>query len=279
MSDTVKIAAVQTDPKITKNEENLEKVLLKTKTAANDGADLIVFPECALPGYVFASREEAMPFTESIPGASTDKITACCQELGVHIVVGLLEKDADRCYNAAVLIGPGGLVGKYRKIHLPFLGVDRFIDAGNEPFPVYQTPIGNIGIHICYDCTFPESARIMTLLGADIIVLPTNFPKGRDKIIDYLVNTRALENGIHFVAAGRVGNERGIEFLGRSKIVRASGNTLAEASRDDEEIIYAEVRLAEARQKRIVIKPGEFELDRIHDRRPDLYGELTRQKT
>ncbi|MFC1994808.1 carbon-nitrogen hydrolase family protein [Chloroflexota bacterium] len=279
MSDRVKIAAVQMDPKITKNRENLDKVLLETRIAAKNGADLIVFPECALTGYVFSSREEAMPFTENIPGASTESLAAYCKELGVHVIVGLLEKDAGKCYNAAVLIGPGGLVGKYRKNHLPFLGVDRFLDAGDEPFQVYKTPIGNIGINICYDCNFPEGARVMTLLGADIIVLPTNWPVGREKVPGYVINTRAFENNIHFVAVDRVGNERGAGFIGRSKIVSASGDTLAEASSDKEEIIYAEVSLVEARQKHVVFKPGEFEVNFIRDRRPELYGEITRQKT
>jgi len=278
MPDKVKIAAVQTNPKITKTKENLDKILFETEAAAKNGADLIVFTECALTGYVFASREEALPFAESIPGASIDRLVACCQELGVHVVVGLLERDGDRCYNAAVLVGPGGLIGKYRKNHLPFLGIDRFLDAGDKPFRVYQTPIGNIGIHICYDSAFPESTRVMALLGADIIVLPTNFPEGREKMLDYLVNTRALENTVHFVAVNRVGNECGTSFCGRSRIISASGDTLVEASRDAEEIVYAEVSLAEARQKHIVFKAGEFEIDRVRDRRPELYGEITRQR-
>ncbi len=276
MGDLIKVAVAQTDPKIGRNEENLNRILHDTRTAAEKGADLVVFPECAVPGYVFSSREEALPFAESIPGASTGRMVSCCRDLKVHMVAGLLEKDGDKCYNVAVLVGPEGIIGKYRKIHLPYLGVDRFIDAGNEPFQVYRTPVGNIGVHICYDSTFPESARIMTLLGADIVVLPTNFPAGRDKLMDYMVNTRSFENGVHYAAADRVGREGGVEFLGRSKIIRATGTTLVEASRDREEIIYAEVSLAEARRKRIIIKPGEFEIDRVHDRRPELYGELTK---
>ena len=122
MTSRVKIAAVQMDPKITKNRDNLEKILAQTEVAAGNGADLIVFPECALTGYVFASREEAIPFMEAIPGPSTDKLAVCCQKLGVHVVFGLLEIEADKCFNAAVLVGPSGLVGKYRKNHLPFLG-------------------------------------------------------------------------------------------------------------------------------------------------------------
>jgi len=276
MRDKVKIAAIQMDLKIMKNRENLNKVLLEMKTASNNGAHLIVFPECALTGYVFASREEAMPFMETIPGPSTDKLAAYCKELGVHVIVGLLEIDTDRCYNAAVLVGPQGLVGKYRKNHLPFLGIDRFIDPGDKPFQVYNTPIGNIGIHICYDCNFPESARIMTLLGADILALPTNWPEGRGKIVQYVINTRAFENKVHLVAVDRVGRERGTRFMGHSKIVDAWGDTLAEAGSDEEETIYAEVSLAEAREKRTILKPGEFEVDFIHDRRPELYSQVTK---
>ena len=116
----------------------------------------------------------------------------------------------------------------------------------------------------------------MTLLGADILALPTNWPEGRGKVAKYVVNTRAYENKVHLVAVNRVGTERGTRFIGNSKIVDAWGDTLAEASSDQEEISYAEISIAEARQKRIVLKPGEFELDFIGDRRPELYGELTR---
>lgn len=275
MKDKIKIAAVQMDPKITANKQNLDKILLEIRKAAANGADLVVFPECALTGYVFASREEAIPFMETIPGPSTEKLVTCCQELGVHVIVGLLEIDGDKCYNAAVVIGPQGLIGKYRKNHLPFLGVDRFLDTGNEPFQVYNTPIGNIGLHICYDTNFPECARIMTLLGADILVLPTNWPDGRGKIAKFVINTRAFENKVHFVAVDRVGVERGAKFLGISKIVDAWGDTLAEAGKEDEEVLYAEVSLKEARQKRMVFKPGEFEMDFIRDRHPELYSRIT----
>ena len=278
MGDKVKIAAVQIDPEITKNKENLDKILFEAEVAANNGADLIVFPECALAGYVYSSREEALPFAESIPGPSTDQLVTRCKTLGVYIVIGLLEKNADKFYNAAVLVGPEGIVGKYRKNHLPFLGVDRFVDRGDKPFKVYKTQVGNIGLHICYDCNFPESARVMMLMGADILVLPTNWPAGREKVPAYMVNTRAHENRVHFVAVDRVGSERGASFIGRSKIISAMGDTLAEASGDKEETIYGEISLAESRQKHTVFSAGEFEIDNVRDRRPELYGEITRRR-
>ncbi len=276
MTKIVKIAAVQTNPRLMKNEENLEGIIGRIREAAAGHANLIVCPECSITGYIFQSREEALPFAETIPGPSTGKLTTLCKELGVYAVVGLLEKESDRLFNTAVFTGPDGLIGKYRKNHLPFLGIDRFVDRGDKPFEVYRTPIGNIGIEICYDVIFPESSRVMTLKGADILALPTNFPQARGEMItDHVVTARAIENRVHMVAANRIGTERGHAFSGRSKIVSASWDTLALASPDKEEIIYGEVDLEAARQKRDIIIPGQHEVDFIQDRRPELYGVIT----
>jgi predicted amidohydrolase len=275
MQDKIKLAAVQIDPIIGAKAENLEKISTKAKIAAGRGANLIVFPECVLTGYMFSSREEALPYMETVPGTATERLSKVCRDLGIHMVFGLLEKDGNQCYNSAALIGPEGMIGRYRKNHLPFLGIDRFIDHGNEPFRVYETAIGKIGLFICYDCTFPESSRVMALSGADILVLPTNWPEGRGMVPEHVISVRAFENKVHLIAVDRVGSERGARFIGTSKIVNAWGETLAAASGDKEEIIYGEVALSEARQKRIIFKAGEFEADFIHDRRPELYAKIT----
>jgi predicted amidohydrolase len=275
-SDTVKIAAVQMEPGLMKNRENLASILGGVSEAAAKQANLVIFPECSLSGYIFHSREEALPFAEAVPGPSTEEVASRCRELGVYVVFGLLEREGDRLFNAAVLVGPQGLIAGYRKNHLPFLGVDRFVDIGDRPFAVHQTPIGSIGLYICYDIVFPESSRVMTLMGADILALPTNFPQvRRETLATYVVNTRAIENRVHVVAADRVGSERGYAFAGLSKIVSASGKTLGLASPDKEEIIYGEVSLDSAQEKRLVVVPGEYELDYVKDRRPELYGLIT----
>ncbi|MBN2077262.1 MAG: carbon-nitrogen hydrolase family protein [Dehalococcoidales bacterium] len=276
MNDQVKIAGVQMDPEIMNIDRNLRKILDQSKIAAENKADLVVFPECALSGYVYASQEEALPYMVTVPGPETDKLVECAKELGVHMVVGLLETNPaqDKYYNSAVLVSPQGIIGAYRKTHLPFLGVDRFLDPGDGPLRVYNTSVGIIGMHICYDCNFPETARVMTLLRAEILILPTNWPNGRNKVPAFVVNTRAYENKVAVVVVDRVGNERGTRFIGTSKIINAMGDTLAEASADNEEIIYAEIDLNDSRNKRYVFKPGEFELDFIGDRRPELYGEI-----
>jgi predicted amidohydrolase len=272
----VKIAAVQMNPTIMNVEGNLEKILDQSKIASDNMADLIVFPECTLSGYVYSSREEAIPYMVTVPSPVTDKFIEYAKILDIHMVIGLLEIDpeCDRCYNSAILVSPQGIIGKYRKTHLPYLGVDRFVDRGTEPFSVYHTRVGILGMHICYDCNFPENARVMTLLGAEIIILPTNWPEGRNKVAEFVVNTRAYENKVAIVAVDRVGTERGAKFIGRSKIIDANGDTLVEASDNKEEIVYAEVDLNDSRNKQHIFKPGEFELDFIGDRRPELYGEI-----
>jgi predicted amidohydrolase len=279
MSDMIKIAAVQMAPKLMGNEANLKAMLSAVREVAVNQAKLVVFPECGLTGYMFRSREEALPFAETLPGPSTEELNSLCRELGVYVIFGLLEREGDRLFNAAALVGPQGFIAGYRKNHLPFLGVDRFVDIGDRPFQVHKTPIGNIGIYICYDIVFPESSRVMTLMGADILALPTNFPQvRRETLSTYVVTARAIENRVHVVSADRIGSERGYSFAGLSKIVSASGKILGLASLDKEEIIYGEVSLDLARQKHHIIIPGEYEIDYIADRRPELYGVITEPK-
>jgi predicted amidohydrolase len=277
MQDKVKLAAVQMYPVIAANTQNLEKIIINAKIAASNGANLIVFPECALTGYMFSSRADASVYMETIPGPSTEKVSAACRELGVYMVFGLLETEGARCFNSAAFIGPDGLIGRYRKNHLPFLGIDRWLDSGNEPFRVYETAIGKVGLFICYDCNFPESSRIMALSGADILALPTNWPEGGKMIPEHVIIVRAFENRVHLIATDRVGEERGARFIGKSKIINAWGHTLSEASSDHEEIIYGEVNLSEAREKRTIFKAGEFEVDFIRDRKPGLYGKIVEE--
>ncbi|MCD6529182.1 carbon-nitrogen hydrolase family protein [Candidatus Bathyarchaeota archaeon] len=272
MADSIKVAGIQMEPKILEKERNLERCLDFIQTAARQGAKLLVFPECALTGYCFSSLDEGLSVAEAIPGPSTEAIASVCKELEVYVVMGLLEKSGNKCYNALAFVGPEGLIGSYRKIHLPYLGIDRFATPGNQPFRVYDTPVGRVGLNICFDVRFPESARVMALQGAEIIALPTNWPKGAESAPRFIVHTRAYENRVNYIAVDRVGMERGFRFIGQSKIVDYNGRTLAEADVSREEIIYADLDLKATREKRVVIIPGEFELPLFEGRRPEFYG-------
>lgn len=271
MDKKVKIAGLQMEPKILDKERNLARCLELIELAAEEGARLIVLPECALTGYCFSSLEEAIPVAEPILGPGTEELMAACRELNVYVVVGLLEKDGDKCYNTAVLLSPHGLVGKHRKLHLPYLGVDRFLDRGDLPLTVFDTEVGKIGMGICYDLMFAEHSRVLTLQGAELLVFPANWPESGIVYPDYIVPTRAIENHVYCVAVNRVGKERGTQFPGRSKIAHWFGRSLAEGKPNEEDILYAEVDPIEARQKRIVNVPGEHEVDFINDRRPEFY--------
>ncbi len=272
----VRVAGVQMDPKILEKEKNLSKCLEFLETAAKKKAEIIVFPECALTGYCFSSLEESFSVAEPVFGPSSRAIATLCRELNVYTIIGLIEKDGEKYYNTVVLIGPKGLIGKYRKLHLPFLGIDRFVDPGDQPLKVFETGVGRIGMNICFDIRMPESARVLTLLGAESIMLPTNWPKGADLVPKYVINTRAYENRVNVIAVNRVGKERGFEFIGQSKIVDYSGKTLVEANSLEEEIIFATIDLDGARKKHIVLVPGEFELPLFKRRRPEFYGLLVK---
>lgn len=274
MPEKFTLAGVQMDPTLMDKEGNLARMSDAVEQAVAKQARLVVFPECALTGYCFDSLEEALPYAESIPGPSTERLATLCRKTRVYLVLGMLEKEGDRCFNAAALIGPEGVVGKYRKVHLPYLGVDRFVDPGNLGFGVHQTPLGRIGLNICYDGSFPESARTLALQGADLILLPTNWPTGAEEFAEFLVNARALENKVYSVAVNRVGRERGFRFIGRSRIVDPSGRTLASSGPDEEDLVFGEIDPSVARDKHITRVPGKHEINRFKDRRPRYYGKI-----
>ncbi len=273
----VRVAGVQMDVQIGQVAVNRASILSKLREAAEGGAKLAVFPECALTGYAFDSREAALPHAEPIPGPSVRAIEAECARLGVHAVFGLLERDGDRLFNACVLVGPKGVVGSYRKVHLPFLGIDRFVDPGDRPFAVHDAGGLNVGMHICYDGSFPEVGRVLTLLGADLLALPTNWPTHSEmRAAEHMGACRAMENVVYVMAINRVGEEGGFRFIGRSSIHDPTGKRIASASPDQEEILYADIDPAKAREKRQVRVPGKHEIHRIADRRPRFYGEIVR---
>jgi predicted amidohydrolase len=271
----MQVAVAQIDPQLGEKEQNLAICVARMEEAAELGAQLLVLPECAIPGYMFDSGEEAMPFAEEIPGPTTEALERESARLGLHVVCGLLERDGDALRNAAVLVGPDGLIGTYRKTHLPFLGVDRFVVPGDE-LPVYDTPLGRIGIEICYDLRFPEVTRTLALKGADMVAHPTNFPMAAKIQTELITVARAAENRIYLLTANRCGTERWGEFCGRSQIVDPFGVRLAETDEYTQTLLVGEVDVEKARDKDYVI-PGEYELYLFGHRRPELYGTLVEE--
>jgi predicted amidohydrolase len=269
-----KVAAVQMDCRLGEKAVNQTAIRKRLLEAAQNGAQVVAFPECALTGYCFDSKAEALALAETVPGEATKILAEDCRRLGVWAVCGMLESSGDNLFNAAVLIGPKGQTISYRKIHLPVLGVDRFATPGDLPFAVHELGGLRIGINICYDGSFPESTRILTLLGADLVVLPTNWPTGANSTCNYLVQARALENHIYYAAVNRVGEERGFRFIGRSRFVDYYGELMASTESAEEMILYSVIDPEKARQKRVAKIPGIYEIDRVGHRRPEMYGPL-----
>ena len=273
----VRIACIQMEPRIGQKAGNVRKSLELIESAAREGAKLIVLPELANSGYVFESREEAFALAEPMPGGPTTEAWAkAAREFGLTIVAGIAEREGPALYNSAAIIGPDGYIGTFRKVHL-WNEENLFFERGNLGFPVFATPIGRIGAMICYDGWFPEAYRLLALQGADLICIPTNWvpipgqdPK-REAMANILCMAAAHSNSVFIAAADRVGSERGQPFLGESLIVSHTGWPLAgPASRSDEEIIFAEVNLSDARRKRNWNEYNQV----LRDRRKDVYDEM-----
>jgi len=274
------VAAVQMDCRLGDRVGNLAAVRDRLAKAADAGARLAVFPECVLSGYGFANRGDALAAAETVPGPAADALAADCSRLGVFAVVGLLERNApgDKLYNAAALIGPHGVIATYRKIHLPCMGADRFAEPGDRPFAVYDLGGLRLGVAICFDGSFPESARLLTLAGADLIALPTNWAEPARKMATLICRVRALENHVFNLSVNRVGDEAGFHFIGHSSLCDCGGDFVAVAEHDREAILTATIDPEVARNKKVVFCAGEYEIDRINWRRPELYGPLTARR-
>ncbi len=262
----MKVGYCQSHPEFGEVQRNLER--FAARLSAVD-CDLLVLPELAFSGYQFVSQAEVLDVSEQVPDGPT---TQACLELArrhqMHVVVGLPERAGQQCYNSAIVVGPSGFLGCYRKTHL-FHEETLFFSPGNSGFHVWDIGQARIGVMICFDWYYPEAARTLALQGAEIVCHPSNLvlPHCPDAMV-----TRSLENRIFSVTANRIGQEaRGgkpsLTFIGRSEVVSPKGHVLARAPSDREDLMVVEIDLDEARNKSI--NPYN---DLLKDRRPAYYA-------
>jgi N-carbamoylputrescine amidase len=273
----VTVAVIQMEPRFGETAYNIARSIGFMEEAAAKGAQLVVLPELCNTGYVFQSRVEARSLAEEIPdGPSTKAWMEAATRLGLHVVAGITERANENLFNSAVIVGPNGLIGRYRKMHL-WGDEALYFTPGDLGFPVFDTPLGRIGCHICYDCWFPESFRLAALQGAEIVCVPTNWvpipgqdPR-REAMANIIVMGAAHSNSVFVAAANRVGTERGQPFIGQSLVVSHTGWPVGgPASPNKEEILIAKVNLADARRKRNWNAFNQV----LRDRRTDAYGEM-----
>lgn len=227
---------------------NLHNLLAWMAHAAQESADLVVFPEQILQGYLPDTLNwngEAVAWqmaqAEVVPqGESVVALQRQATQLGVHVVFGMTERHPERAevlFNSAVLLGPQGLVGVYRKVHQP--GDEKHVYYPGSDFPVFNTPLGRIGMLICYDKVFPESTRELALKGADIMIMPTAWGYGGDSSAgdaDPMVDSytlfgraRALENQCWMIESNLCGAHGNLHYHGHSRIIDPLGNIIADS--------------------------------------------------
>ncbi len=263
----LRVGFYQFRPSFGKVERNLNKVI---NTLNSIQADIIVLPELAFSGYHFADRSELEKLAENPADSPTlSALTAVCLQKNLFVVTGFAEKDKNKIYNSALLIGPQGLIHIYRKIQLFFREKEVF-EPGNIPLQVHEVKGIKLGMMICFDWIFPEIMRSLALQGADLICHPANL------VLSYCqeaMKTRCLENGVFAITANRVGADRRphgtLEFTGKSQIVAPKGDILHRSKTQREEIFIAEIDSLQARDKKMT------ELnDLFQDRRPMYYKRI-----
>ena len=259
----MRLAIVQTNPTFGEIGPNIKAAVALME---REKADLYVLPELFNTGYNFVDIGEVVRLAETIDGPTFKAVAAFARAAKCYVAYGFVEQDR-AVYNSAILVGPAGMVGIYRKVHL-YYRETLFFAPGNLGFPVFEMPFGKVGLMICFDWMYPESARTLALKGAQLIAHPSNLvmPYCPDAMI-----TRCLENRIFAATADRTGEEhRGgiqLKYIGKSEIVSPRGQVLASLGNDEIGIKAVEIDLAEASNKKL----NEYN-DLIGSRRPDQYS-------
>ena len=262
----MKVGYFQFEPVFGNVEKNLDTAIAKISSIT---CDLLVLPELAMTGYQFTTQDEVRALAEPIPnGITTQRFAHIARKQSMSIVIGLPEQDGEHVYNSAVLVGPNGFLGVYRKLHL-FFEETLFFDPGDTELTVWDLGDMKIGLMICFDWIYPEVARTLALNGADIICHPSNLvlPHCPDAMV-----TRCLENRVFSITANRIGKEaRGgksaLTFIGNSEIVSPKGRILHRASPDQQELTIVDINVEEARNKGI----NQYNTDLLRDRRTTMY--------
>jgi len=270
MKERITLALAQISSKREDKKDNLKKIEELTIKAKEQSADLVIFPELCLTGYVV--RDQLYELAETIPGPSTKQIEAIARKTGMHIIFGmpeLSEKTKATMFNTSVFVGPRGIIGKYHKMYLPTHSVfeeKRYFRPGYQTAS-FTTALGGIGLCICYDLFFPEVTRLTRLEGAKLIVCISASPSVRRSYFEILTAARALENTAYLAYVNLVGVEDGLQFWGGSRLVSPTGDIVAKAKYDEEDFVLCEVDFNEMR-------PAEAFIPTLRDLRPELFDEL-----
>ena len=262
----MRVAFFQCNPRFGEPEKNLQALC---SAVAGAEADLLVLPELATSGYLFTSRTEVEALAETLPGPAVERLQEACRASGCRVVIGLAERGLGQpagFYNSAALVGPAGLEGVYRKVHL--FNTEKLYFTAGEQFPIFEVAGVKVGLLVCFDHMFPEAARTLALQGAQVICHPSNLVL--PEYAQLTTRVRAIENRVFWVMCNRYGAEtRGgttLRFTGASQITAFDGTILARAEAEGDCLRAVEIDPALAASKRITEHN-----DLFADRRVELY--------
>lgn len=260
------IACVQFAPITNEKAKNIDTMKYWICKIMREHPDtgLIIFPELSVTGYD-ATREEFLEMAETVrDGESILSLQKLAREYGIYITYGYAEKDGQVMYNSMIMLGRHGeVVQNYRKVH-PFADEKKWCEAGNE-FCVAETDLGKLGMMICYDTSFPEAAGSLCRMGADMLVICSNWEKPYSYDWDLVTSCRAYDNTLFVAAANRIGYDRRTKFFGHSRILDPIGHPLVKLDEEREDYIWQEIDLEETDR----LRNGYY--TSLQDRRPDVY--------
>src|SRR5262245_58497720 len=290
MARTLTVAAAQLGPSSPTKAQTVERMVRLMEEAGKQEVELLSFPELSLTPY-FASKVHANVdpfFEETLPSPTTQPLFEVAQRTKMHFVLPYAERDKETYYNSAALIAPEGVIlGRYRKMHIPgwveprWEGLNilekRYFALGNLGFSVASLPKAQTGMLICYDRRFSEGYRALALGGAELICVPYNTPTfGQPPAVgqetsEVMLQAGAMENQLFIVAVGKAGVEDGTEYIGGSEIIGPTGQVLAKAKTDGDELVIATIDVNEVHAVR-------EKWDFLADRRPETYEALVSNK-
>jgi len=244
---------------IEKNLEVMENLIKSAQKKCEGNLDLMAFPELFITGYNL--RDNYSKVAEEIPSSSKaqKRIINLAKKHNVHIATGIVEKSGKSLFNSAIIIGPEGYIGHYRKQFLPNFGPfeEKMFFSEGKQTPVFDTPFGKIGIQICYDIFFPETSMGLALNGAELILNLAATPTTSRPLFHRVLPARAIETTCFYAYSNNIGTQGSLTFAGESTIVDPRGKTIAHIPSFEEGVLVCELPLEELntfREARPILK-------------------------
>ncbi len=249
---------------------DLNRKVITRFTEAAQAADLLVFPELCVSGYDFIDKDELGDLAEPFDNGPTSELALeLAEKYSITLVIGYPERDGEKFYNSCLLAQPGGKIVNYRKIHL-FSKETTLFTPGDKPPTVVETPAGRVGMMICFDWVYPETARVLSIKGAQILAHPSNLVL---QFCQRAMFARSVENAVYSITCNRYGTEertdRSLTFTGYSQVLDPKGELLMQARSDEHHVGIVEVDIAKADNKWMTEYNHLFE-----GRRTDVYEGL-----